>query len=82
MLLGQRVNGYALNGEYRVKNEKLSVLFLRVREKEKRFEKVSYFHMPREEGLIKRADKLANIAIDGKGKMSEKSELEKRREKD
>lgn len=68
-----------LNGEYRVKNEKLRVLFLQVREKEKRFEKVNYFHVPREEDLIKRADKLANIAIDGK--MSEESELEKRKER-
>ena len=53
-----------LNGEYRVKNEKLGKLFLLVREKEKRFEKVSYIHVPREEDFIKRADKLANIAID------------------
>lgn len=69
-----------LNGEYRVKNEKLGELFLQVREKEKRFEKINYFHMPREEDLIKRADKLANLAIDGK--MSEESELEKRKEKE
>jgi len=53
-----------LNGAYRVKNEKLGKLFLQVREKKKRFEKVSYFHVPREEDLIKRADKLANRAID------------------
>jgi len=63
-----------LNGEYSVKNEKLGELFLQVREKEKRFEKVNYFHVPREEDFIKRADKLANLAIDdfkimeGKGK--------------
>ena len=53
-----------LNGEYRVKNEKLGKLFLLVREKEKWFGKVSYFHVPREKDLIKRADKLANRAID------------------
>lgn len=35
-----------------------------MREKEKRFEKVNYFHVPRENDLIKRADKLANRAID------------------
>ncbi|MCW3130755.1 MAG: ribonuclease HI family protein [Methanophagales archaeon] len=53
-----------LNGEYRVKNKKLGKLFLQVREKEKRFERVNYSHVPREEDLIKRADKLANRAID------------------
>jgi ribonuclease HI len=63
-----------LNGEYSIKNEKLGELFLQVREKEKQFKKVKYFHVPREADLIKRADKLANIAIDeftimeGKGK--------------
>ncbi len=65
-----------LNGEYRVKNEKLGKLFLQVREKEKRFEKVNYFHVPREEDLIKRADKLANRAID------EFKMMEREREKD
>ena len=54
-----------LNGEYRVKNVKLKALFLQVREKEKQFEKVNYSHVPREEGHIKRADKLANLAING-----------------
>ena len=53
-----------LNGEYSVKNKKLGKLFLQVREKEKQFEKVNYSHVPREEDLIKRADKLANRAID------------------
>ncbi len=65
-----------LNGEYRVKNEKLGKLFLRVREKEKRFERVNYIHVPREEDLIKRADKLANHAID------EFKTMEREREKD
>jgi ribonuclease HI len=53
-----------LNGKYRVKNEKLGRLFLQVREKEKHFEKVNYFHVPREADHLKRADKLANLAID------------------
>ena len=55
-----------LNGEYRVKNEKLKVLFHRVRKKEKNFERVNYSHVPREEAHLKRADRLANLAIDGK----------------
>lgn len=53
-----------LNGVYRVKNEKLHKLFLWVREKARRFEEVTYSHVPRENSLIKRADKLANLGID------------------
>jgi len=53
-----------LNGESSVKGKKLGKLFLQVREKEKRFEKINYIHVPSEEDLIKRADKLANNAID------------------
>lgn len=53
-----------LNGVYRVKNEKLGELFLLVKEKERQFERVTYSHVPRENNLIKRADKLANLAID------------------
>ena len=44
-----------LNGAYRVKNEKLHELFLQVKEKERRFERVTYSHVPRENNLIKRA---------------------------
>lgn len=53
-----------LNGAYSVKNKKLGELFLQVRGKEERFKKVTYSHVPREGDFIKRADKLANIAID------------------
>ena len=53
-----------LNGECSVKNEKLGKLFLQVRGKEKQFEKANYFHVPREEEHLKRADQLANLAID------------------
>jgi ribonuclease HI len=55
-----------LNGTYRVKNEKLHELFLLVKEKARGFKGVTYSHLPREEGLIKKADKLANLAIDEK----------------
>ncbi|MCK4736481.1 MAG: reverse transcriptase-like protein, partial [Methanophagales archaeon] len=65
-----------LNGAYGVKNGKLGKLFFQVREKEKRFERVNYIHVPREEDLIKRADKLANHAID------EFKMMEREREKD
>jgi ribonuclease HI len=53
-----------LNGAYRVKNEKLHDLFLQVKEKARGFKGVTYSHLPREKGLIKKADKLANLAID------------------
>jgi ribonuclease HI len=53
-----------LNGAYLVKNEKLHELFLLVKEKERGFKGVTYSHLPREKGLIKRADKLANLAIE------------------
>ena len=52
------------NGVYRVKSPRLRELFIRVREQEKRFEKVKYTHVPRKEEHIKMADKLANQAID------------------
>ena len=55
-----------LNGVYRVKNEKLGKLFLLVKEKARGFKGVTYSHLPRENNLIKRADKLANLAIDDK----------------
>lgn len=66
-----------LNGEYSVRNEKLGKLFLQVRQKEKRFEKVNYSYISREgEEHLKRADKLANLAID------EFKIMERKREKD
>lgn len=51
-----------LNGEYKVKNPDLLQLFFRVKELLGLFEKVSIKHIPREKN--KRADKLANEAID------------------
>ncbi len=70
-----------LNGAYRVKNEKLGELFLLVKEKERRFKGVTYSHLPREKGLIKRADKLANLGIDDeKSTETTDGELEQRKE--
>ncbi|MCK4732997.1 MAG: reverse transcriptase-like protein [Methanophagales archaeon] len=72
-----------LNGAYRVRDEKLHELFLRVREKARQFEEVTYSHVPRENNLIKRADKLANLGIDDK-KSTETTdgEIEQRKEKE
>ncbi|MDI6810181.1 MAG: reverse transcriptase-like protein [archaeon] len=55
-----------LKGEYEVRNVRLHDLFLQVREKERKFEKVKYSYISREEEHLKRADKLANLAISGK----------------
>lgn len=56
--IGIATNNFA---EYRAL---IKALFLQVRGTEKQFEKVNYSHVPREKGVIKRADKLANLAID------------------
>ncbi|MBA7530327.1 Bifunctional protein [subsurface metagenome] len=47
---------------YRIRDEKLKVLFTEVKAKEAFFEKVDYTHIRREEN--KRADELANKSID------------------
>lgn len=51
-----------LNGEYRVKDEKLKVLFQRAVNLLRRFEAYRILHVPRE--LNKLADRLANQGID------------------
>jgi ribonuclease HI len=51
-----------LNGQYKVKNERIAVLWGKVRELEKQFKQVSYNHIPREQN--KEADKLVNQALD------------------
>lgn len=43
---------------------RLRNLFLQVREKEKQLEKIKYSYVSRDKDFIKRADKLANLAID------------------
>ncbi len=50
-----------MNGDYRVKNEKLKELFTKALELTGQFDKVSFLHISREEN--KKADKLANKAI-------------------
>ena len=57
-----------LKGEYRIKNEGLIPYYERVKNLLESFEKVTFCHVPREEN--KKADKLANEAIDFKDVLS------------
>jgi ribonuclease HI len=51
-----------LNGEYRVKDEKLKVLFQRAVNLLRRFDAYRILHVPRESNKL--ADRLANRGID------------------
>jgi ribonuclease HI len=51
-----------LNGEYRVKDEKLQVLYRRAQSLLRQFESYRILHVPREKNKL--ADRLANRAID------------------
>ncbi|OGW86715.1 MAG: hypothetical protein A3C35_01755 [Omnitrophica bacterium RIFCSPHIGHO2_02_FULL_46_11] len=53
-----------LSGEYKLKNHNLQKLFDEVRKVEREFRSVSYTHMRREEGGMRRADQLVNFALD------------------
>jgi ribonuclease HI len=54
-----------LRGEYKVKSEELKKLFAAVKEQEKRFAKVMYSHVPRENRYQQLADREVNKALDG-----------------
>lgn len=56
-----------LNGEYRVKNPKLEVLWLKVHELKQGFQKMSFVHVPRTDVYIRVVDRLANEALDRAG---------------
>lgn len=51
-----------LNGEYKVKNDRLQILYKKIKELEKKFEKISYHHVPRAKN--KEADALVNKVLD------------------
>ncbi len=57
-----------LNGEYRVRNPALRGLFQKVRGLESSFKKITYSHVPRANEKIQIADRLVNMAIDGRVK--------------
>lgn len=56
-----------LRGEYRIKAEHLRPFFLKVKELEKKFKKISYVHVPREHPQMRRADRQVNRALDEAG---------------
>lgn len=56
-----------LSGIYKIKAEHLKPLFTAVKEKEKKFKRISYFHVPREHEKIKHVDRLVNIALNRAG---------------
>ncbi len=56
-----------LTGEYRLKAEHLRPLFLKVKELEKKFKKITYTHVPREHPQMRRADRQVNRALDEAG---------------
>lgn len=56
-----------LSGVYKLKAENLKPLFMEVKTKEKKFKRISYFHLPREHEKIKYVDKLVNIALNKAG---------------
>lgn len=53
-----------LRGEYRLKAEHLKPLFLKVKELEKKFKKITFIHVPREHPQMRRADRQVNRALD------------------
>ncbi|MEK9130434.1 MAG: ribonuclease HI family protein [Patescibacteria group bacterium] len=51
-----------LNRKYKVKNQELSILFIKVWNLSLEFKKITFTHIPREQN--KEADRLANLAMD------------------
>jgi len=56
-----------LLGEYRVKNEKLLPLFLKVQKLQENFDKITYKHVSREDEFQQIADELLNLELDNNG---------------
>lgn len=53
-----------LNGEYQVRNPRLEVLWLKVRELQQHFQSVSFNHISRTDKNMKEMDRLANRVLD------------------
>jgi len=53
-----------LAGIYRLKAEHLKPFYAQVKDLEKKFKRVTYFHVPREHPKIKHVDRLVNLALD------------------
>ncbi len=56
-----------LSGIYRLKAEHLKPFFTQAKDLEKKFKRVTYFHVPREHPKIKHVDRLVNLALDRAG---------------
>lgn len=56
-----------LSGIYRLKAEHLKPFYIQVKELEKKFKSITYFHVPREHPKIKHVDRLVNRALDHAG---------------
>ena len=54
-----------LNGEYKVRNDKLRILWLKIQEYKQRFRKISFTYVPRTNPQIQEVDRLANHTLDG-----------------
>ncbi len=54
-----------MNGEYKVKKPHLKELYDEVKDREKRFNSVTYSNVPRGDRYQSEADRLANEALDG-----------------
>jgi len=57
-----------MNGKYKVKAKHLKDLFQDAKQKQKKFKRVTYNHLPREDPEISKMDRLANKVLDLEGK--------------
>jgi len=53
-----------LNGEYKVRNPKLKILWMKVQELKCNFQRTDFIHVLRSDTIIKKVDKLANQTLD------------------
>lgn len=53
-----------LNGNYRIKNPQLKILWLKIQELAQKFQRVTFLHAHRTDTYIKQVDQLANQALD------------------
>ena len=56
-----------LSGLYKLKAEHLKPFYAQIKGLEKKFKRISYFHVPREHPKIKHVDRLVNLALDHAG---------------
>lgn len=56
-----------LLGEYKVRNENIIPLFLKVQKIQERFKKIKYAHVPRTDNFQKIVDEMLNEELDNQG---------------